>query len=97
MIAREQNLQISTQPTIAGEACVRHSFLLWVEEYKPDNVSRLVLSSLLDKYSKGNNLPLFEKFKQLVDDEHYKLAIIFRDCLEYIGINDQYNAWLNYA
>lgn len=95
MIAREQQLQNSTQPpTIAGEACVRRSFLVWVEEYNPDYVSKTILSSLLCKYEKGNKLPLFEKFKQLIDSEHYVLATIFRDCLTYIGVNDEFKAWL---
>lgn len=97
MTAREQQLQNSTQPTIAGEACVRRSFLVWVEEYNLDYVSKIVLSSLLYKYEKGDKEPLFAKFKQLIDHEHYKLAEIFRDCLIYVGINDEFRAWANYA
>ena len=76
---------------------VRRSFLAWVGEYKPDHVSKIVLACLLDKYQKGDKEPLFAKFKQLIDHEHYKLAEIFRDCLIYVGINDEFRAWANYA
>ena len=76
---------------------VRRSFLAWVGEYKPDHVSKIVLSSLLDKYQNGYKEPLFSKFKQLIDSEHYELAAIFRDCLIYVGINDEFIAWANYA
>ena len=76
---------------------VRRSFLAWVEEYKPDHVSKIVLAILLDKCQNGDKESLFKKFKQLIDDEHYKLAEIFKDCLMYIGINDEFRAWANYA
>ena len=76
---------------------VRRMFLAWVGEYKPDHVSKIVLASLLDKYQKGDKEPLFAKFKQLIDHEHYKLAEIFRDCLIYVGVNDEFRAWANYA
>jgi len=75
---------------------VRCSFKAWVEEYKPDYISRTVLSSLLDKYKNGNKEPLFLKYKQLIDDEHYKLSKIFRDCLVHVGINDEFRTWADY-
>ena len=74
---------------------VRRSFLEWVAHRSPDHVSKIVLASLLDKYQNGDKEPLFNKFKQLIDDEHYKLAAIFRDCLIYVGINDEFRAWAN--
>ena len=76
---------------------IRRSFLSWIESYKPDHVSKIVLSELLGKYENGDKESLFKKFKQLIDDEHYKLAEIFRDCLIYIKINDEFRAWANYA
>ncbi len=76
---------------------VRRSFLEWVAKFEPDHISRRVLASLLDKYQNGNKEPLFLKYKQLIDDEHYKLAVIFRECLIYVGINDEFRAWANYA
>ena len=62
---------------------VRRSFLEWVAKYEPDHVSEIVLASLLDKYQNGDKEPLFAKYKQLIDDEHYKLATIFKNCLIY--------------
>jgi hypothetical protein len=76
---------------------VRRSFLGWVAYRSPDYVSKIVLSNLLNKYQNGDKEPLFNKFKQLIDDEHYKLAEIFKDCLIYVGINDEFRAWANYA
>lgn len=92
---------MSTSDTKHEKPCnidiVRRMFLAWVGEYKPDHVSKIVLASLLDKYQKGDKEPLFAKFKQLIDHEHYKLAEIFRDCLIYVGINNEFRAWANYA
>lgn len=92
---------MSTKDSKTKQPCtidiVRRMFLAWVGEYKPDHVSKIVLASLLDKYQKGDKEPLFAKFKQLIDHEHYKLAEIFRDCLIYVGINDEFKAWANYA
>lgn len=76
---------------------VRRSFLEWVSYRSPDRVSKIVLARLLDKYQNGDKEPLFAKFKQLIDDEHYNLAEIFKDCLIYVGINDEFRAWANYA
>jgi hypothetical protein len=76
---------------------VRRSFLEWVAYRSPDHVSKTVLAILLNKYQNGDREPLFKKFKQLIDDEHYKLAVIFRDCLIYVGINDEFKEWANYA
>lgn len=76
---------------------VRHSFSAWVSEYKPDHVSKIVLANLLDKYEKGDKEPMFAKFKQLIESEHYKLAEIFCSCFKYVGINDEFLAWANYA
>ena len=76
---------------------VKRSFRAWVSEYKPDYVSKIVLSSLLEKYQNGDKEPLFLKFKQLIESEHYKLAEIFKACLTYIGINEEFRAWANYA
>lgn len=76
---------------------VRHSFLEWVAYRSPDHVSKIVLASLLNKYQNGDKESLFAKFKQLIENEHYKLAEIFRDCLTYVGINDEFKAWANYA
>lgn len=75
---------------------ISNSFLSWVKIYDPDFVSRRILSELLYKYQNGDKLTLFEKFKQLIDNEHYTLAAIFRNCLIYIGINDEFKIWLNY-
>jgi len=91
----ENELSKAEQPCTIHS--VRRSFLAWVGEYKPDHVSKRVLASLLDKYQNGDKEPLFAKFKQLIDSEHYKLAAIFRDCLIYVGINDEFRAWANYA
>ena len=92
---------MSTEKSNTEQPCtidsVRCSFLWWVSEYKPDYVSKIVLSSLLDKYQKGDKEPLFAKFKQLIEDEQYKLATIFRDCFIYVGINDEFRAWSNFA
>ena len=92
---------MSTKTSKTEQPCtihsVRSSFLVWVDNYKPDHVSKIVLASLLDKYQNGDKEPLFAKFKQLIDDEHYKLSAIFRDCLIYVGINDEFRAWANYA
>lgn len=90
------NLQLPTNPTLVIPD-VRRSFSVWVGEYKPDHVSKIVLASLLDNYINGDKEPLFAKFKQLIDSEHYKLAVIFRECLIYVGINDEFRAWANYA
>lgn len=76
---------------------VRRSFLEWVAKFEPDHISRRVLASLLDKYQNGNKEPLFLKYKQLIEDEHYELATIFREFLIYVGINDEFRAWANYA
>ena len=78
-------------------AIIRRSFLEWVAKFAPDHVSRIVLASLLDKYQNGNKAPVFLKYKQLIEDEHYELATIFRDCLIYVGINDEFRGWANYA
>lgn len=75
----------------------RRSFLEWVAYRSPDHVSKIVLARLLDKYQDGDKEPLFAKFKQLIESENYKLAEIFKDCLTYLGINDEFRSWANYA
>lgn len=89
----EQN---STEPQLPKHI-VRRSFLEWVAYRNPDHVSKIVLASLLDKYQNGDKEPLFAKFKQLIENEHYKLAETFKDCLIYVGINDEFREWANYA
>ena len=92
---------MSTKDPKTEQPCTLHSvrrnFLEWVSKSEPDHVSRRVLASLLDKYQKGDKEALFLKYKQLIDDEHYKLATIFKNCLIYVGINDEFRAWANYA
>jgi len=54
----------------------------------------MILASLIKKYEQGNKEALFGKFKQLIDSEHYKLAVIFRDCLTAIGLNQEFISWV---
>ena len=70
-------------------------FLAWVSEYKPDQVSVVVLSNLLCKYWNGDKEPLFAKSKELIESECYKLAPLFRHCFIYIGINEEFMSWQN--
>ena len=78
-----------------GKQIVRSSFLDWVAKCEPDHVSRKVLAILLDKYQNGDKEPLFFKYKQLIDNEHYEIAAIFRNCLTHVGLNDEFRAWAN--
>lgn len=56
MNSREQYFKNYIQSTISGKTCVKSSFLLWVEKCNPDYISRAILSSLLDKFDKGDKL-----------------------------------------
>ena len=80
------------------QAFVRRSFSVWVEEFKPDFVSRRVLGSLIEKYAIGDVDALFGKMKQLETDEHYRLCVIFKSMFDSMNINDEYVRWAkNYA
>lgn len=80
------------------QAFVRRSFLQWVDEFKPDFVSRRVLGLLIGKYASGDVDVLFGKMKQLERDEHYRLCVIFKSMFDSMKINDEYVRWAkNYA
>ena len=74
-------------------AFVRSNFLRWVDEFKPDFVSRRVLGLLVDKYAIGGVDALFGKMKQLERGEHYRLCVIFKSMFDSMKINDEYRAW----
>lgn len=69
---------------------IRHCFFSWVTAYKPDTISRLVLSSLIEKYAQGNEDALFEKMNQLIISENYRLCAIFKSLFDYMDINKEY-------
>ncbi len=69
-------------------------YFQWVASYKPDRISNLVLYELVvNKYEKGDKGSLFGKFQSLIDNQEYKLCAIFRDCLEFIGLNNEFKKW----
>lgn len=76
------------------QAFVRRSFLRWVDEFKPDFVSRRVLGLLIGKYASGDIDALFGKMKQLERDEHYRLCVIFKSMFDSMKINDEYVHWV---
>lgn len=79
---------------LSNKFSLRERFLEWITIYNPDHVSKIVLASLLDKYDKGDKESLFSKYKQLIDVEHYELAAIFKNCLIFVNINDEFITWL---
>lgn len=64
----------------------------WISECNPDWVTRRVLSSLLRRYTKGDDA-IFKKMRQLENDGHFNLCEIFRKCFVSVGINEEYLKW----
>lgn len=94
----ESNIvEISTQPAMVGLQYVMRLFSDWIDFYKPDYISKIVLSSLLNKYISGNKDALFGKFDQLIKSESYQLCAIFRDCFNFIGLNEEFKHWQSNA
>lgn len=90
-----QNSKEPDKPTICPlrQAVVRRSFLLWVGKYKPDFVSRSVLSLLTEKYGSGDKDALFGKMKQLEEGEHYELCSMFKNMFDSMNLNTEYLRW----
>ena len=65
----------------------------WINFYKPDYVSKRVLSILVNEYISGDEDALFGKFNQLIKSEFYQLCVTFRDCFDFIGLNDEFKHW----
>jgi hypothetical protein len=74
-------------------ALINLNFLKWNLSYQPHPISHFMLTTLLELYLMGNKIPLFSKFQRIIDSEQYELAIIFRDCFNAIGINEEFKAW----
>ena len=71
---------------IKEESEIRSMFIYWVNTFKPDPISRRILSMLVDLYIDNNHAPLWDKFNGLIKNESYELAHIFHDCMISIGI-----------
>lgn len=65
----------------------------WIKQHKPDRVTRIVFTGLVNYYNAGKPGWIFRKLISLEESECYKLAAQLWNLMDHLGIQEEYKEY----